>query len=68
MKECTELYHCENMLLLANIQIEASLLRKESRGVFYRNDYPQQDDTCWCKNIVVHNRKDGIELEVCDPC
>ncbi|MEI3362283.1 MAG: hypothetical protein V8R75_06740 [Oscillospiraceae bacterium] len=56
------------MLLLANIQIEASLLRKESRGVFYRNDYPQQDDTCWCKNIVVHNRKDGIELEVCDPC
>lgn len=68
LKECTELYHCENMLLLANIQIEASLLRKESRGVFYRNDYPQQDDTCWCKNIVVHNRKDGIELEVCDPC
>lgn len=68
LQDCADLYHCENMLLLANIQIRASLLRQESRGVFYRNDYPNQDDQHWCKNIVVHNRSNSIELEIVDPC
>ncbi len=68
LKENTELYHCENMLLLSQIQIEASMLRKESRGVFYRTDYPEQNDKDWRKNIVVHNTSEGITLEVCDPC
>ena len=67
LRDCADLYHCENMLLLANIQIKASLLRRESRGVFYRSDYPSQDDRHWRKNIVVHNRSNHIELEVTDP-
>ena len=67
LKENAQLCHCENMLLLSKIQIEASLMRQESRGVFYRNDYPEQNDEAWRKTIVVHNREGGLELEVCDP-
>lgn len=68
LQENVGLYQCDNMLLLSRIQIEASLLRRESRGVFYRTDYPRQDDEQWRKNIVVHNSPSGIELTVCDPC
>ena len=32
----------ENQLLIAKMQAEASLLRKESRGVFFRADYPDE--------------------------
>lgn len=43
----------ENVILVARMQIIASLLRKESRGVFARTDYPMRDDTHWKKNIIL---------------
>ena len=46
------LYRLRNMALLAEIQIQASLLRQESRGVFSRTDFPRQDDGKWRKNLV----------------
>ena len=60
------LYRCENMLLVGRMAVAASLMRKESRGVFYRSDYPQRDDENWLKNIVIHNRDNSMELEVCE--
>ena len=60
------LYRCENMLLVGRMAVSASLLRKESRGVFYRSDYPQRDDENWLKNIVIHNNNGNMELEVCE--
>ena len=41
LKDWIETY---NMLILADIIIESSLLRKESRGAHFRSDYPFEDD------------------------
>lgn len=42
-----------NMLDAVELEIRASLLRQESRGGFYRSDYPHQDDANWLKHIIV---------------
>lgn len=64
--DALKLYQCENMLLLGYIQIEASLMRKESRGVFFREDYPSQNDAEWKKNIVVCNQSGKPAFQICD--
>jgi succinate dehydrogenase/fumarate reductase flavoprotein subunit len=40
-------------LLLSKVILKASLERKESRGAFYRKDFPQTDDSQWLKHIVL---------------
>ena len=37
----------QNMLLVAGLVQKAALIRKESRGVHFRNDYPMYDDEKW---------------------
>lgn len=38
-------------LLALRCILEAGLLREESRGAFFREDYPEPDDTRWRRNI-----------------
>jgi succinate dehydrogenase/fumarate reductase flavoprotein subunit len=39
---------------------EAGLLRTESRGAFFREDFPEQDDAQWLRNIRISlNRTSG---------
>ena len=52
----------ENMLLLLKAILKGSLLRAESRGSFFRKDFPNQDDSNWKKNTCY--RLDGGELQV----
>lgn len=40
------------LLALRSI-LEAGLLRTESRGAFYRDDFPEQDDGQWLRNIRI---------------
>ena len=40
-------------ILTLRCVLEASLLRTESRGAFFREDYPGTDDGCWRRNIRV---------------
>ena len=40
----------ENTALLLKILLKGSLLRCESRGSFYRKDFPNQDDQNWLKH------------------
>lgn len=42
---------CKNMVLCAEIKLRSSLIRKESRGTHYREDYPRRDDAylAWTK-------------------
>ena len=40
-------------LLVSKAIIRASLEREESRGAFYREDFPTRDDTNWLKNILL---------------
>lgn len=43
-----------NGLLVLRCILAASLCRKESRGSFFRTDYPAQDDPRWRCNIHIH--------------
>jgi len=47
----------ENTVLLLKVILKGSLLRTESRGSFFRKDFPNQDDTNWLKNTRYHLEK-----------
>ncbi len=51
----------ENMLLLANAVAEASLLRTETRGAHYREDYPREDLGLG-KSLFVRNEHGRITI------
>ena len=59
-EEYAQTVHTEHMLTLAQMQATASGMREESRGVFYREDFPETDETNWRKNIVI--RRQGEEM------
>lgn len=48
-------HEAEAMILCAEMQLKAASMRKESRGWFLREDYPQMDNEQWLKWIVVKN-------------
>ena len=62
-------YTLENNLTLSVMQAMAARLRQESRGVFYRSDYPEGDDQKWLKNIFISKGSDSqpdISLKAAD--
>lgn len=59
-EEFAENIHVDHMLTLAQMQAAASDMREESRGVFFREDFPETDETNWRKNIVIHRCKDEM--------
>ena len=44
-------WECQNMLTASRIMAKAAQMRKESRGVHYREDYPTRDDANFCSHI-----------------
>ncbi len=46
-------WECQNMLTVSLLVTHAAELRKESRGVHYRMDYPETDDARFKKHIEV---------------
>lgn len=51
------------MLQVLEIIARASLMRKESRGAMYRQDYTGTDNKDWLKNIIVRNEGGQVSLE-----
>ncbi len=49
----TEAFEFQNMRDLAALITEAAILRTESRGTHYREDFPERDDVKWKKHIVL---------------
>ena len=41
-----------NLIELSIVSLEASLMREETRGFFYRVDFPKTDDENWLVNIL----------------
>jgi succinate dehydrogenase/fumarate reductase flavoprotein subunit len=48
-------HEAEAMVFSAEMQFKGASMRKESRGWFLREDYPQTDDANWLKWIIVEN-------------
>ena len=60
-----DLFHkrdLENGALLLKAILKGSLLRRESRGSFYRKDFPDQDDPHWLKNSCCRLVEGEIEI------
>ncbi|MFD2370188.1 L-aspartate oxidase [Brevibacillus sp. GCM10020057] len=51
-----------NLLSAAVLTTRAALLREESRGGHYRNDFPEKDDLIWRKHLV-QSIRGGVEEE-----
>ena len=53
-------YHeLRNMMIGAEMMLKTAIMRKESRGGFFREDYPLRDDKNWLKWIIVKQDEDG---------
>jgi succinate dehydrogenase/fumarate reductase flavoprotein subunit len=52
----------ENVALLLKAILEGSLLRTESRGSFFREDFPDQDEANWLKNTCYRLEKGELEI------
>jgi succinate dehydrogenase/fumarate reductase flavoprotein subunit len=54
----------ENICLLIKAILKGSLLREESRGSFYRCDFPTQDDKNWLKNTYYWLNETGRDFTI----
>jgi succinate dehydrogenase/fumarate reductase flavoprotein subunit len=52
----------ENAALVLKAILQGSILREESRGAFYRKDFPEQDDPDWMKNTCCRLVKGELEI------
>ncbi|MEG0503603.1 MAG: FAD-binding protein, partial [Raoultibacter sp.] len=48
-----------NILELARLSVEETYIRPESRGNFYRPDYPEQNDTDWKCMLALYDAGNG---------
>ena len=63
-----------SLLLCSKMMLEGSLMRKESRGAFFRREFPDTDNEGWLKNIT-YKQVDGelvldavpVDLKYCGP-
>ena len=52
-----EAFEFQNMCDVAALITEAAILRTESRGTHYREDFAEQDDVKWKKHIILQREK-----------
>ncbi|HJV47552.1 MAG TPA: L-aspartate oxidase [Bacillota bacterium] len=57
-------YEYLNLLTCSLLATRAALLREESRGGHYRDDFPNRDDVIWRKNII-QSLEEGVMEERC---
>jgi len=61
-KEWIDALELQNMVQLLEMAAQSALLRTESRGVHYREDYPNVDNDNWLQESIVKTRSDGFEV------
>ena len=50
-----------NLLLASDLIARGALLRAESRGAHYREDFPDTDDVHWLRNLYLAQAADGVK-------
>ncbi|MGG0821580.1 L-aspartate oxidase [Paenibacillus turicensis] len=60
-----EQWELANLLTSAQLVVEGALMREESRGGHYREDFPFRDDVKWKRHILQH-RTQGMMEEIND--
>jgi succinate dehydrogenase / fumarate reductase flavoprotein subunit len=60
--DLTEALELGCMIDCAEAIIEGAILRQESRGAHYREDFPNRDDTNWLAHSLVYKTSGGLEL------
>lgn len=61
-----EVVECRNMLVVAALVCKSSTLREETRGCFWRLDFPEPDNTNWVRNIHLW-QEDGADRVAVKP-
>jgi len=51
-----------NMLAASELIVRSALMREDSRGAHYREDFPNTDHANWLKNIYATRNGDGAKL------
>ena len=59
LSKCHEI---RSMTLCAELTFRAALMRSESRGFHFREDFPERDDKNWLKWIIL--KQDGDEMKL----
>lgn len=57
-------HEAENMATIAETIFHASLVRKESRGIHHREDFPEKDDVKWKTWLYLKNDQGKIRFWV----
>jgi len=61
-KNLLDAIEVQNMLTIASLVTQSALIRRESRGSQYREDYPETDER-WDRSIVMNKNKDFSYLK-----
>jgi succinate dehydrogenase / fumarate reductase, flavoprotein subunit len=59
LSKCHEV---KSMTLCAELTFRAAMMRTETRGFHYREDYPQRDDKNWLKWIIIKDKAGKMTL------
>jgi len=51
-----------NLLLVSELIARSALLRQDSRGAHYREDFPETDNVNWLKNVSMVRNGDALKL------
>lgn len=54
-----------NLLTCALLTTQSAMVREESRGGHFRNDFPERDELIWKKHLL-HHRVKGLMEEAID--
>jgi len=59
-RELLDAFELHHMLDVSSLILSAALIREESRGAHFREDFPYQNDDDWLVNIVFRKNGEGL--------